>query len=370
MMELRIDGWRKGIRFSSAHITPEHKKCGRLHGHTYAVHLRMRGEQDDFGIVLEDDTIARFRVTGSQDAVDGDVAAFSYRLYLYLGLFGLLSVFVNGFAILYGLRPLDAVKRALEDIRTGKTETLTGHFPREIVPLAAEVNALIDNNRRIVERARMQVGNLAHSLKTPIAVLLNETRAMKPDQASLVSEQARAMQQQVEHYLDRARIAAQQNSLLVRTDTAEVLERLIRVMRRLNPETEFDLALPEGAPQLAMEQHDVEEILGNLLENAVKYSPAGSSISTSVVAVPGGMELAVQDEGPGVPEADRDRIFEKYHRSDNASGIPGAGLGLHLVRAILDAHGGSVRYSPGANGGSRFVLRFPDAALDAEEAAK
>ncbi len=315
-------------------------------------------------IVLEGDTIARFRVTGSQAAVDGDVAAFSHRLYLYLGLFGVLSVFVNGFAILYGLRPLDAVKRALEDIRTGKTETLTGLFPREIAPLAAEVNALIDNNKRIVERARMQVGNLAHSLKTPIAVLLNETRGMKPEQATLVSEQARAMQQQVQHYLDRARIAAQQNSLLVRTDTAEVLERLTRVMRRLNPETEFDLALPEGTPKLAMEQHDVEEILGNLLENAAKWANGKVLITAEAPekATSGSgqrplMDILIDDDGPGMPEDQLEEALKRGKRLDESK--PGTGLGLSIVSEIAGEYKGAFKLERSALGGLRARLSLP-----------
>ena len=154
---------------------------------------------------------ARFRVSGNLNVVEDDVRDFSNSLYLALAVFGVGSLVVNGLAILYSLRPLDQARVALGKIRGGEAESLEGEFPREIQPLANEVNALIDSNRRLVERARMQVGNLAHSLKTPIAVLLNEARTLEPQHGDLVRAQADAMQAQVQSYLSRARIAAQRS---------------------------------------------------------------------------------------------------------------------------------------------------------------
>ncbi|KAJ33892.1 histidine kinase, partial [Agrobacterium tumefaciens] len=161
---------------------------------------------------------ARFRVSGNLNVVEDDVRDFSNSLYLALAVFGVGSLVVNGLAILYSLRPLDQARVALGKIRGGEAESLEGEFPREIQPLANEVNALIDSNRRLVERARMQVGNLAHSLKTPIAVLLNEARTLDPQHGDLVRAQADAMQAQVQSYLSRARIAAQRGSILARVE--------------------------------------------------------------------------------------------------------------------------------------------------------
>ena len=318
-------------------------------------------------VVLGDNRITRFQVAGNQAIVDREVAGFSHRLYLYLALFGLASVFVNAVAILFGLRPLETVNRSLKDIRSGATEKLTGTFPREIVPLVSEVNALIDDNRRIVERARMQVGNLAHSLKTPIAVLINETRTMSPEQAHLVSEQSRAMQEQVQHYLDRARIAAQQNTLLARTKTADVLQRLSRVMMRLHPGFSIDLELPETVPDLAMEQHDVEEVLGNLLENASKWSRG--TIRIAVVhgphdrtVDPAGrtrelVTISIDDDGPGMPEDKREEALERGRRLDESK--PGTGLGLSIVKEIVNEYQGSFSLQDSPLGGLRTVLKLP-----------
>ena len=172
--------------------------------------------------------------------------------------------------------------KALEQIRAGQAEQLSGAFPREIQPLASEVNALIDSNRRIIERARMQVGNLAHSLKTPIAVLLNESLLLAAPQGDLVHTQAEAMQSQVQSYLNRARIAAQRESVLARTEAQAVLERLVRVMRRLNAERQFPLRVDPPGLVLAMEQQDVEETVGNLLENAARYARTTVAVRASM----------------------------------------------------------------------------------------
>jgi signal transduction histidine kinase len=209
-------------------------------------YLRFYPASDGFGNQLEvveteveldnQGRAARFRVAGNRDVLDAEIAGFSHNLYLALALFGIGSLLVNAVAILYGLRPLDHARQALGRIRAGEADQLDGAFPREIAPLAAEINALIDANRRVVERARMQVGNLAHSLKTPIAVLINEARDMTPAHAKLVRAQAETMQAQVQTYLDRARIAAQRGSVLARTEAAPVIERLVRVMAKLNPD--------------------------------------------------------------------------------------------------------------------------------------
>lgn len=308
--------------------------------------------------------IARFRITGNMDALEGDVSAFSRQMVLFLVVFGIGSLLVNAIAILFGLRPLDSIRRSLEEIRAGKTESLDGSFPREIAPLTGEVNALIENNRRIIERARMQVGNLAHSLKTPIAVLLNESRTMEPEKARLVNEQATAMQNQVQHYLDRARIAAQQNSVLVRTDTRNTLKRLLRVMERLNPDVGFELVLPDKVPDLAMEQHDVEEIFGNLLENAGKWAKgkvrvvadAPTSASPSSETRPM-VSIKVEDDGPGMPDHQLSEAMKRGKRLDESK--PGTGLGLSIIKEIAGEYKGGVTLSRSVLGGLCATLTLP-----------
>ncbi len=310
---------------------------------------------------------ARFRVSGNTAVVEDDIRTFSRNLYIALAVFGFGSLVVNGLAILYGLQPLDGARRALERVRRSETERMEGEFPREIMPLANDINALIEGNRRIVERARMQVGNLAHSLKTPIAVLLNESRSVDRVQSELVRSQAEAMQGQVQSYLNRARIAAQHQSLLARTDVETVLERLVRVMRRLNPDKEFHLSVSPPGLVLAMEQQDIEETIGNLLENAARFCRAGVWITAAPSSLSQSgdgegprrqwVEISVEDDGPGLePEQIREAL-KRGIRLDESK--PGAGLGLSIVREITGEYQGKLELTRGDHGGLRAQLLLP-----------
>ncbi|TPW32770.1 ATP-binding protein [Pararhizobium mangrovi] len=307
---------------------------------------------------------ARFRVIGNHKEIEHEIDAFDRQVFLVFLLFGLGSLAVNALAVLFGLRPLDAVRRRLEDIRSGKSESLTGVFPREIAPLVSEVNALIDNNRRIVDRARTQVGNLAHSLKTPIAVLYNEARRLDEGPRQLVSAQVATMQTQVQSYLDRARIAAQSATVLARTEPAPVIERLMRVMRRLHPDLRFDVEDGAGTGHLlAMEQQDLEEVVGNLLDNAAKF--AGSAVRVVVEPSireddPGRrswLSITVEDDGAGLDEAEIDEALKRGRRLDESK--PGTGLGLSIVSEIVAEYQGALKLRRGNNGGLEAMLVLP-----------
>ncbi len=179
--------------------------------------------------------VARFRVMGNLSEVLKEISDFRTSLATYLAIFGIGSILINAAVILFGLRPLDKVRQSLADIREGRSSKLDTSLPVEIAPLASEMNALIENNRRIMERSRTQVGNLAHSLKTPLSVLVNEARSMGGEHGRIVQEQSEAMQVQIQHYLQRARIAAQRDSVVFRTPVTPVLERIQRVTAKLNP---------------------------------------------------------------------------------------------------------------------------------------
>ncbi|MEZ2129017.1 MULTISPECIES: ATP-binding protein [unclassified Sinorhizobium] len=323
-------------------------------------------------VVLDTDgRAARFRVTGNIAVVEDDVRAFSHSLYLALAGFGVGSLIVNALATLYGLKPLDKARRALERIRAGESEKLQGEFPREILPLANEVNALIESNRRIVERARMQVGNLAHSLKTPIAVLLNESRVLEKSHGDLVRNQAEAMQGQVQSYLNRARIAAQRESVFARTDAEPALERLVRVMRRLNVDKEFELSVSPNNLAVAMEQQDLEETVGNLLENAARF--AGSKVRVAASEAPENtkgvdaarrhwIELVVEDDGPGLEPDQIREALKRGRRLDESK--PGTGLGLSIVSEITNEYQGRLELSRGTWGGLKASLILPGVTKD------
>lgn len=304
--------------------------------------------------------IARFRVMGNESELEEEIAAFQRSLLIYLSLFGFGMIAINAIAILYGLQPLRRVRDALAMVREGTAQRLDGRFPAEIEPLANETNALIENNRRIVERSRTQVGNLAHSLKTPLAILLNEGRALGGAKGKLIAEQAASMQQQVEHYLQRARVAAQRDSVVYRTPVKPLVERLARVIGKLNPNTELSVDLPEDDIVFAGEREDLEEMLGNLLENAMKW--ARRKVSISVAPLPGAeggpdsFEIWIEDDGPGIPEDKARDALKRGRRLDESK--PGTGLGLAIVTDLVNEYGGKLRLERGGLGGLKAIVQL------------
>lgn len=313
--------------------------------------------ENDF-ILDAQNRIARFRVMGNRSELELDIAAFKTQLYSYLALFGVGMTAINAIVILLGLRPLDQVRNALAQVREGTAMKLDGKFPSEIEPLANETNALIENNRRILERARTQVGNLAHSLKTPVAVLLNEGRAMGGEKGKLIVEQSAALQQQVEHYLQRARIAAQRDSVVFRTPMNEATERLVRVFRKLDPSVEVTYEQPADELVFAGEREDIEEIAGNLIENAVKW--ARSTVRVSLAAAGSSIILTIEDDGPGIPEAKSREALKRGRRLDETK--PGSGLGLAIVHDLVREYGGDLALERSDLGGLKAAIRLPSAA--------
>ena len=302
---------------------------------------------------------ARFRVMGNETELEAEIAAFQRRLLTYLSLFGAGMISINAIAILFGLQPLRRVRDALAMVREGTAQRLTGRFPVEIEPLANETNALIENNRRIVERSRTQVGNLAHSLKTPLAVLVNEGRALGGAKGQLIAEQTASMQKQIDHYLQRARVAAQRDSVVYRTPVAPLVERMVRVMQKLNPRLGISLVLPDEEVVFAGEREDLEELLGNLLENAMKW--AKSAVRLSVALKAGEeeaefFEIDIEDDGPGIPEEQAREAVKRGRRLDETK--PGTGLGLAIVADLVNEYGGTLALERSSLGGLRATVRL------------
>ncbi|MDY8109142.1 ATP-binding protein [Fulvimarina sp. 2208YS6-2-32] len=309
-------------------------------------------------VVLDDSNrAARFRVMGNKSELDDETNAFDQRLALYLAIVCMGSVIINAGVILVALRPLRTVRRALSRVRAGQAEKLEGDFPFEVAPLADEMNALVANNRRIVERARTQVGNLAHSLKTPIAVLVNEADRIGGTSGQIVKDQGGRMREQVQHYLDRARVAAQSESVVYRTPVQPVLERLVRVIAKLSPDLKVVFEAETAAGLVfAGERQDYEEIVGNLLENASKWA-RGKVQLTCRAAGPDRFETIVEDDGPGLSEDERREAIKRGRRFDET--VPGSGLGLSIVSDTVREYQGDVRLERSALGGLAVIVALP-----------
>ncbi|MEO3998568.1 ATP-binding protein [Mesorhizobium sp. CAU 1732] len=301
--------------------------------------------------------VARFRVMGNRTELEADIGDFEQQLYFYLAIFGLSMIAINAIAILIGLRPLLRVRQALAEIRAGAAKRLDGNFPAEIAPLAEETNELIESNRRIVERSRTQVGNLAHSLKTPLAVLTNEARSLGGARGGLIADQAAAMQQQLDHYLQRARMAAQRDTIVFRTSANATLTRMARVMDKLNPRMRLDVNLPSEEIVFAGEREDLEEIAGNLLENAMKWGRKVAALSIRPAPDEDGhraFAMVIEDDGPGIPEEKARDALVRGRRLDETK--PGTGLGLAIVADLVKEYGGTLHLSRSDLGGLKVTV--------------
>ena len=248
-------------------------------------------------------------------------------------------------------------------IRRGEAERIAGEFPQDVAPLATEVNQLIDANREIVERARTQVGNLAHALKTPLSVLMNEADAMSPILSEKVREQAEIMRRQVTFYLDRARAAARARTFGLATEVKPVVEGLVRTYEKLHDDRAltFDVELQPGL-KFRGEAQDLTDLIGNLLDNAGKWARERVSIRAARAA--GGdqdpapfLVAEIDDDGPGLDKSARAAAVERGKRLDELR--PGSGLGLSIVVDLASIYGGSLELDESPLGGLRAILRLP-----------
>jgi len=304
-----------------------------------------------------------FLVAGNFDELKDEIGAFRKALVGVLVLLGLglsAAVLVQ---VRFGLRPLARMQARLSLIREGKAERLEGEFPTEIQPVADELNLLIQSNAEIIDRARTQVGNLAHALKTPLSVLTNEAAAHKGALASKLAEQIGIMRDQVNLYLDRARRAARAQSIGAVTDVQPVLEALGRTLERIHRDKGVAIAVTcEPGLKFRGERQDLEEMAGNLLDNASKWARGRVNVEARHVkgdASDGRLWLVVivDDDGPGLPAEKRAEALKRGRRLDETK--PGSGLGLSIVTETAAMYGGSLQLDDAALGGLRVQLRLP-----------
>ena len=303
--------------------------------------------------------IYSFRVTGNRSELSGEVASFTRTMIVLLALFGLGFIVASFVIVTIGLRPVSRASRRLSDIREGRAERLEGRFPSEIQPLIDETNALIESNRSVIERARTQVGNLAHSLKTPLAVLKNEAGAAPADLRRIILDQTGLMQHQVQAYLDRARIAARHATVTSRTDVGPVLERLCRVVGKLNPALTIIPPGPGTTIMFAGEQQDFEEVVGNLLENAARFAKDSVRVRVKreILDDKAMMTLVIEDDGPGMTDEEAKLALGRGMRLDETT--PGSGLGLAIVTDIVGEYGGALTLNRSEMGGLKCEVALP-----------
>ncbi|MGA2054025.1 MAG: sensor histidine kinase [Bradyrhizobium sp.] len=305
-------------------------------------------------------------VAGDASEIFDETRSFDYYLGGTFVALSIVLVLTTIFQVRFGLAPLKRISDSIADIRSGRAERLEGEFPVEIAPLARETNALIDANREIVERARTHVGNLAHAIKTPLSVIVNEAAAHSSDVfATKVLEQADVMRDQVAHHLERARIAARLTIVGTIAEVGPVVDALRRTMEKIHRDR--DIAIEVSARSKAMfrgERQDLEEMAGNLVDNACKWAASRVFIEVLVdgPAEPGAtpmLRIIVDDDGRGLSEKERAQVSRRGQRLDESK--PGSGLGLSIVVDLASLYGGSLTLGRAPIGGLRAELLLPAA---------
>ncbi len=294
-----------------------------------------------------------FVIATDQSELDRLIDSFTRELTPWLVALGALLL-ATGMAIIgFGLRPLDRLGAAVAQLRRGQSAGLEGTYPAEIAPLVTDLNAFIRQNGEMITRARVQAGNLAHSLRTPLAVVTDEAErlAAKPDcapSAKILLDQAHMMEQQIGYQLARARSVVGPRVPGAASQLPDLLVPILNAMRRLHPEKQFEISSEQcDGAVLPVDPVDLSELLSILLDNAGKW--ARNRVTVSLQCTDGeGFDISIADDGPGMSEEQIAAAFEVGARFD--ADKPGSGLGLAIARDICDAMGARIALNSDGKG--------------------
>lgn len=269
---------------------------------------------------------------------------------------GILFVAVGLLLVANALRKVEAVRKSVASLHSGEGTRVAGSDLAELEPLVRDMNALLEHRERVYRRALATAGDLAHGLKTPLAIVAQEAERLD---AAPIAEQVERMRRQIDYHLARARTAASGDPYGAHVELRPVAERLIRTIGRLyiDKEPAFTIDIPEPCT-IRCETQDLEEMLGNILENACKWARSAVRISASCTTA--GVNILVDDDGPGIDPAIRERVLQRGVRADEAS--PGSGLGLAIVNDLADLYGGTLTLETAPLGGLRVRLGLPSSA--------
>jgi signal transduction histidine kinase len=298
-----------------------------------------------------------FMVAQSRESLDAQITELRTVLATAFAVLAFGLIIMAALQTFYGLWPLRDVRREIAAMRSGKQRRIQEALPDEVMPMVNELNALLDHNEKQAEEARRHAGNLAHALKTPLTVIMNSATAQAPDLAETVIREATTMRRQVDHHLARARAVGRRGHSHSRAEVWQSLESVERAVGRLYRHVRLDMA---GNKELAVrvERQDLDEMIGNLVENAAKYG--GGSVFVTVEDQGEMVAIIIEDDGRGIPEKDRARIFDRGVRLD--SGKPGTGLGMAIVRDVAEIYNGTIELDESEDMGGLLVrLKLPKA---------
>ncbi|MGD9510902.1 MAG: sensor histidine kinase [Geminicoccaceae bacterium] len=332
---------------------------GELHRHEIEIIGLGRLNVVERAVRLADrpEPVVRIAVALPVAEIEAVAGRFDRLLWISMGTLALGLLLASAFQVTVGLAPLAALERALARIRSGIARRMEGAVPIEVAGVVDELNGLLAERERKVERARAEAADLAHALKTPLQLLLLDAERLatdRPESADAVRTHSQRMQAVVERHLARARLQARR-----RSDATANLQRCAEgVTRALAPlaavrGVAIECLVP-GDLSCPGEAADLEEILGNLVENACKW--ARSRVRLSAARQERDVVITVEDDGPGLPEAERDRALVRGQRLDETA--PGYGLGLTIVREVVEGLGGWLHLARSPMGGLRVEAHF------------
>jgi signal transduction histidine kinase len=279
-----------------------------------------------------------------------------------MGVFALSLLGAALLQIQVSLAPLGRLRERIAALRAGRARRVDGRYPTEVQPLVDDLNALLAEREARVARARAKAGDLAHGLKTPLAVLAQEAERARArgasEHAATLAEQVERMRRQVEYHLAQARAEGAGVDPSARCSVRDCAEGLVRTLDRLHAERGVTIRI-DVAPEhvVRCDREDLEEMLGNLLDNACKWARSKVSLTSRVDG--GAVVLAVDDDGAGLDPSLRDAVLQRGVRADEAA--PGSGLGLAIVRDLVALHGGAITLGGSPAGGLHAELSLPSA---------
>lgn len=284
------------------------------------------------------------------------LSAFDKELWRWLTMLALALLGTGTLVILYALKPLDRLGESISAVRSGTAKRMNEEWPAEIAPLVADLNGLLDTNDAIVARARVEAGNLAHSLRTSLAILTDEAETLAKgeagESAATLLEQCRRIARQLDWHLARARASTRHGAV---TRLPDAITPITAAMQRLHAGRGVTFEVAGVVPTtLAIEPEDFAEILSNLADNAGKWARSSVVIDWRMSGTEA--SVTVVDDGPGMPESERESIFAVGNRLDERT--PGHGLGLAIARDLVRNYGGDVTLSARDDGAKGLVARI------------
>ncbi len=315
-----------------------------------------------FGVAWEDyagaEALYTYTVAEDTTVFQTEIDSFRSTLWGWLGGMAVVLLLAQGAILRWGLRPLRTVTADLQQIEKGQADQLEGHYPKELAGLTSSLNSLIEHSKAVQIRYRNSLGDLAHSLKTPLAILQSSHSDNSGDSHALVSEQVERMDAIISHQLQRASVSGR-TTLAKPVPVGKVVDRLVRSLDKVYREKQVAVNLElDPASTFTGDEADLTEVLGNLLENAYKYCKHTVLVQVQTDPHTGGIEISIEDDGPGIAPDQIDTVLQRGKRMDES--IPGQGLGLSMANEIITVYGGQLAITASSLGGTLVRVSFSD----------